>query len=1406
MNNAVIEKIQIYRKKLLDLTGKNRMLNFKLSKTQGAEFVADDLPGLLSELVLVGDNDPQFEVYASEKPISNEADENRDEEWVKPIEQLSFQTQYFQAELNKRLSVTYRQHREALDDRGVNILGLATGFLKVPVQAINKISNTDSWYLPLLLVRLAAERKKDKAGRVHFVFKTEDEIIVNPAAIRFLSEEATPSVSLPELILDGYPEGAADEEVNAFRYTAVKAWLDEVSELIPAAGGWSLDVRRVVVSSSFTFHKFPMYEDLDPQKWPELADNSLIEQLLGALLQNEGADDQSEPKELEAHPNLFTVLDADSTQLAAVLEADTGKNLVVHGPPGTGKSQTITNIIAQHVAKGKKVLFVAEKRAALDAVSKNLTKAGLGGACIDLHDRQLEAKQFRDKIQKTWLEGKTFAKDYNDDFDANLASLSKNREKLSRYVAAANDSDNKAGISFRVAVGRVTSLEEGTPEYVKNITFKGIETWDDSDYQDRLEFLASITPVLQRLGMLNTSPFYKYWKDLSASPISRSHFEAALQKAIQLAEQLGSVYGNSSLLCSLAAVRLVLSKASSIELQVLRQLDVADPRWRSNNKEISDLIEDLQALQALKREAEKLFKSEAFDEDLTGLRNALSFTGSSWLKRLGGPYRVELARLNRLYQPVSKQPKNHTDRIIALDQIISYQRKLSNFEKNQKLNGELFKHYWQGVNTDVALVERCITQNNLLQEVSDGLGSNNLESLFALEAMLPYLSQHLQLIEAAMESLNSFISIFIEEGEEREKIMQQYTLQSFSSLREELLACLAHSFEIDDLILLKFKEKQAKEYSINELFSRAIVDEHVSATLVSSFSYIWFRFYTEATMRANPILGEYFGPELDQLRSSFIVNDKKFLKDNSKRIITRHLLGVRSLVASVKFNRSAAFIQQLLQLTRFQKTRRPRSVLQNHLEIMQDLFPVFMMSPLAVAQYLPKQHSFDAVIFDEASQILPEDALGTIARGKQLIVVGDQKQLPPSSFFSFSSSASEEEVSEEEELMESVESLLDLALACGNFREANLLWHYRSEHDSLIRLSSKEFYNDGLIFAPSPEKPDGRGLYYEKSEGRYQAGGGSGGSNPLEAALVARRVHEFYKSGVNESLGVISFSKTQEQVIWNELNKIAQEDHGFNEFLNAKSDEPFFVKNLENVQGDERDVTFISICYGKDDNGKIYQRFGPVNQVGGERRLNVMMTRAKKMCVVYANFSGDELLVTEGSSRGVVVLREFLRYAEHGELSIEMPQGGFDSPFEESVAEVIKRLGYQYQSQLGVMGFRIDLAIRHPEKPGAFILAVECDGATYHSAKAARDRDRLREQLLVNRGWNVYRIWSTDWRRDRAGEVKRLERAIRAALEKQSQGTSVPISTRGTTRRTGEERDRQMDDYQEDLGEKGKRP
>lgn len=581
-----------------------------------------------------------------------------------------------------------------------------------------------------------------------------------------------------------------------------------------------------------------------------------------------------------------------------------------------------------------------------------------------------------------------------------------------------------------------------------------------------------------------------------------------------------------------------------------------------------------------------------------------------------------------------------------------------------------------------------------------------------------------------------------------------------------LKACLKNENALPSLVSFQL----SKNYLQNEVVIQELIENGQDLfSLAKYFSHFIYYTLVRDAMQQNPVLGEFRGRTQENLQKRFRKLDKEITELERLELVNTLLqkkLPFGSAYGRVRDYTELAAIRHQVGLDR--PSMPIRQLLAQAPQAAMALKPCFLMSPLSVGMYLrTDKYVFDVVLIDEASQMLPEDALSAILRGKQLVVVGDPQQLPPTSFFTTIMSADQEE----EDIP--ADSILELASTRYQpLRE--LLFHYRSRHESLIAFSNKEFYEDRLIVFPSPlQKQEFSGVKSVYVQGQYRTG--TGLNIPEAETLIAEAV-SFMQNQPDRSLGIATVNQKQAEFIQQRFEQLYQSDYKVETYMDKWQDqlESFFVKNLENVQGDERDAIFVSTVYGPDQSGRVHQRFGPINSQTGHRRLNVLFTRAKHHVRLFTSLKQMDITPSEQSHRGVHVLQNYLAYASSGRLHLgTMTEQEPDSDFERFVLSQLREAGFNAVCQVGVAGFRIDLGVQHPNNSNIFILGVECDGASYHSSRSARDRDRIRQEILEGLGWDIYRIWSTDWFANPKDEFEKLRKYIESLLESKYQEAEI---------------------------------
>ena len=720
---------------------------------------------------------------------------------------------------------------------------------------------------------------------------------------------------------------------------------------------------------------------------------------------------------------------------------------------------------------------------------------------------------------------------------------------------------------------------------------------------------------------------------------------------------------------------------------------------------------------------------------------------------------LELGVKNRIGGGFCDEAQNHIKRLTESTNYIKskpdYCRLLLPDAKESKTEYDEVKH-WLSI----------LKYSGLNAEISEKLGSDDEDVLWKrVESSVHSLKQPWEAFERSLKELQVISS----QAERHIATWKTMKLSDLSTVLKELsndsdglrIRCriLANQKNLQKLELRKFilqsnEEIQPFYENAGELFERLAVRSLCRKALKSSLCLQEF-------LQISPGDLQKRFQEIDSQLSN--LNIKKTLYKLFNRPVPRGITA-----GLVKDRTEKGLIDYMVNMAKPRTSL--RELMKRSAVALQALKPCFMMSPLSVAQLIEKgKTSFDMVIFDEASQIRPEDAVSSLLRGKQFVIVGDPQQLPPTNFGMKISGGISEEEEDSEDDFDAQESILEVA-ARSYGCVTMLTRHYRSRDPSLICFSNREFYDGQLEIFPAPFQinPD-TGVKFVPVEGIY-----SHRRNLIEARKTASEVVEYMKNYPDRSIGVVATNMPQAELIEYELDRLVASESSASAYVRkwASTLEPLFVKNLESVQGDERDVIFISTVFGNDEDGNFFQRFGPINSAAGHRRLNVLFTRAKYQVVLLSSIPIQKIQLGRAGGgnvhRGVSVLRKYLEYASSGQLAPEaiITSRGYDSPFEQAVASELKKMGFDCLPQIGVKGFFIDLAIRHPSNPHQFILGIECDGASYHSSRIARDRDRLRQEILEKLGWKLHRIWSTDWFNDQRKEIAKLKEQIDSALLK----------------------------------------
>ncbi|WP_296643579.1 DUF3320 domain-containing protein [Roseinatronobacter sp.] len=1312
------------RANVLDVIDERTMDVFDLLKMQGKKMrfqpVEEDEASIEDEPLLLAVAD------IPEEPEAREA-RYRD---------VILETRLGPEALQRRLLRLFTDARTAEEEQGVNILYLAMGFLRWYESDSSEVMRES----PLILVPVELVRDDRRAT---FNLRARDtEIVTNlPLQERLRADFG---FELPEITDD---ESFLPE-----------IYVKEVLDRISGRARWTIDQDGMQLGF-FSFSKLLMMRDLEPENWPEDAfgEHPVLSGLLDGGFESSsplfGPKERLDPR-LEPG-DLLHVVAADASQTRVIEEVRAGRNLVVQGPPGTGKSQTIANIIAAAAYDGKRILFVAEKMAALSVVHDRLKKVGLGDLCLEIHSRAANKRALLEELARTLAAGAA-----TPNMPPPPDALRDVRDKLNAVADLLHEPVPGYGFTPFRAMAEIACFvgQDAPPPRIPRDELAGL---DDATRRDRAERIKAYAEMLAQTGPRAEHPFFGVGA-IALQPTDLQRLEPELARAadaiVALRETLARLakvagqpvcetFEECEAFHTLLTIALARPKAAQEATQALLS--------SAGNIRVSEALEAGSAWAAAQDQASTIFTEAAFGTDADGLRARLAPGVGSFWSRLFGSYRSasqELATL--LTGPIPKAP---ADRLKLIDRLILVRRMRRALSDEEGFLSELLGVGWRGERTPFAALQAQGVWLARLTAITSIQSMEELEQICAAADGVAELDVALKTAQAEFRAIEERLNLHWEAQtlallDARIAAMRNGIGRYGEWSRLSTFAARLVADGMSDLLDLVDKGTVRRDHAVDEFL------------------------YASAEARWDVARSTL--PELDGLAQL----DRHALVESFRGLETARMDETRRLVRAKHLGQlptGAAGPMGFLrgEMAKQRRHKPIRQIMRAAGQMVQRIKPVFLMSPISIAQYLPPGSTeFDILLIDEASQVRPEDALGAIVRCKQIVVVGDQKQLPPTSFFDRVAASGEDDNEDEDEEVRAasateMESVLTLCEARG-LNPAMLEWHYRSRDPSLITVNNAEFYEHRLILPPSPVQNDpDYGLAFRRVPGVYSSrsrGGGRPGTNRIEAEAVARAVAEHARTRPDLSLGIVAFSKAQSDMLTEVLEIARREDEILDAFLREGRAEDVFVKNIENVQGDERDVILISVGYGPSEpNGRLASMaFGPVNGEGGERRLNVLFSRARTRCLVFCSFDPNDIDTARTSRDGPRVLKRFLEYARSGQLAQpEVTGAPADSPFEEDVASVIRNLGYPCDHQVGAAGFKIDLGVRHPNQPGRYILAVECDGATYHSALWARERDRLRQDVLEGLGWRFHRIWSTDWFHRRHSEVDRLRVALDLAVQ-----------------------------------------
>ena len=1165
-----------------------------------------------------------------------------------------FPTEEGHDDARRRVSAIHRQAQATLDEKGINTLFVASGLATWDVEARSRPNS------PVVLIPITIS--PTDAARRDFKMEVSGDPHLNPVLAHVLREEHG---------VDPLGENGDPAEGVSRSFAAMETLLAELAQQWSRVRG--LSIRTRIVLGNFKYANMPMVVDLD-ENLDSLGNNDLVAAIAGVdearlALAGRIRDPSMDQPDSDPPESEFLVLDADASQHRAINRATRGESVVIWGPPGTGKSQTIANLIVSLNAVGKRVLFVAEKRAAIEVVVARLQRAGLGNLVMDAHGGIKSKREFAKGLAETMREVRAVPlQDYTE--------LHQRLQETRGQLVAHTQAMHEIRKPWNISLYEVQEKLIGSPAQVSVCHAMPSAKARDLDR-------ASVEQLMREA---------QEWADLRGHEIS-SYYPEWAECRVDTPEEARDAL---TLLRNLSSRALPETRTAVV--------GVFDEAGLTHSHTVGEWYEVLRWLKELEHFIAR-FDSKIFTLDHSALKAALE-PARHWWKPLAvlmsGKYRAARDAV----------------RATCLDGTnITGQDALRILEQAAQMH-ERWSRLAPATRTPVvprnleSALRRLESLVQMLRKAEDTFAQQNL-----VGRAHPDVAQWLNRVS------------------DQEEVAA--TLPRIRELRSNLV-----SAGFDDIIS-RFGGELPAEFAAESVFQS------------------WLKAVRDEVVFGDPRVSGFTEAVQDRRQRDYIELDRQHLSVTPERV--RRSVAEAAIAAMNAHETEASLVtREAAKSTRHIPVRR---LFQQAPHVLTALRPCWVMSPLLVAELIPADASlFDVVIFDEASQIPPAEAIGVLGRAPQAVVAGDDRQLPPTSFFASQNVSDEEEEDNDQDmaLTSNIESILDVVKATP-IREELLRWHYRSRDARLIAFSNSNIYEDALTAFPGINR-DSPIIHHlvsaEPLPGRRHT------SHPDEVGKVVDLILEHAREHPDESLGVIAFGSDHADNVDNALRSRLRDaaDGHLDAFFAEDVQERFFVKNIERVQGDERDVIILSVGYHKAADGSLPYRFGPLNQQGGERRLNVAITRARSRLHLFSSFSHHDMEPGRSTARGVELLRQYLEFADSGGTHLEGEHGEIPlNAFELDVMHRLRDRGIPLIPQYGVAGYRIDFACQHPDYPGSMVLAIEADGASYHSGHTARERDRLRQENLEDKGWRFHRIWSTAWFRNRESEVEKAVRAWRDA-------------------------------------------
>lgn len=1254
--------------------------------------------------------------------------------------------------LRRSMTHLYRSSRLALEENGANTLYLALGLLKW----LETPNSTRPRFAPILLLPIEIVRKSAAKGYV----------------IRSRDEETMLNITLLEMLRQyfGIQIGGLNPLPRDENGVDVSRIFNTIRRAIMTQKGW--DVEEQAIIGNFSFSKFIMWNDIHNNA-DKLCRNKIVASLMSGKVEWTEDADESECVDMdEAYPagEIALPIGADSSQFEAICAAVDDKSFILHGPPGTGKSQTITNIIANALYKGKKVLFVAEKMAALQVVQRRLETIGIAPFCLELHSNKTKKASVLEQLKRTT---EVVKRKSNEEYRIEAEQINTLRRELNDYVHVLHK-QYPVGWSLYDCFSGYASIDY--EESLIHFPEKFMQDLDPAGrsacnliveaYQTACRICENPqSHPLKGIGLTSCPPSIKteVWERLSV-------LNQLLEENCKLRQTIAPLIGfeldhlNSNQDKALADLVRLLLESETISPGLL----TAD-NLTGTCKLVGQAIQIGEERDRLREQILARFSPQILTADVAAWSKQWQERGSKWwLAKIWGQNRLR-KQIQSYTKVSSKLDSTHIPNLFAT--LESYQAAQHRIDDIGKMLSPILSLLWNGGEADWHRISEARGTAEQIEQTLLQITRDIARTTVSKQTLRANLECGLQLFKslhaAVFERFLSLEKAMDEQTEAIGQLLRTSTLAEADDNRIDTLKAIASNWLVHlDLLhdWTVYNQQRQEMLSVGlESVVRAVEEGQVAADkVVDCYRKSLFQAYAEQILSQEPQMNSFHGVLFEEKIRRFRLLSSQFER------LTREELYAKLASALPALQKEAAQSSEVGILQRNIRNGGRGTSIRRLFDQISDLLtrmcPCLLMSPISVAQYIDADRApFDLVIFDEASQMPTSEAVGAIARGRNVIVVGDPKQMPPTNFFS--TNIYDEENADKEDL----ESILDDCLAL-SIPSKHLLWHYRSKHESLIAFSNVKYYDNRLLTFPSPDDLTTK-VHFQHVNGTYDRG--STRQNRTEAEAIVREIKErlMNPAAVQRSIGVVTFNSNQQSLIEDLLNDLFRENPAL-ETLALEGEEPIFIKNLENVQGDERDVILISVGYGPDKTGRIALNFGPLNRDGGWRRLNVAVSRARNEMKVFSTLRSDQIDLNRTSAKGVAGLKAFLEYAEKGREALTYKMSA-DRRSEDallcSIAAELEKRGYRTRMNVGCSGFRIDIGVVDPKRPEKYMLGILCDGYNHNATRTAHDRVVTQSGVLQMLGWRLYHVWAMDWWENRSRTIETLVTTIEEEIRHKSE-------------------------------------